>query len=215
MSLYVVRWHDHPLGAGVTGDGQHSASGAKTPYVAVNRFLGDRPMNFVVADGRRAARTATLHLLRLGYPEVALMVPVSNSSRQLQLEGYRQALDEAGRPRQHDLIFQGTSTFQGRSTPSEHDGYELMQRLLRRPRPPRSKAVQEAGLGIPQDVAIVGDGNLERARSLRPSLTTIDLSYYDLGKAAAEHLLARALRASPSTSARVCPGFADCARVVR
>lgn len=51
------------------------------------------------------------------------------------------------------------------------------------------KAVLEAGLGGPQDVAVVGAGNVHYSDLLRVPLTTVDQSSLLLGQTAAELLL--------------------------
>ena len=50
-------------------------------------------------------------------------------------------------------------------------------------------AIFDAGLHVPQDVAIVGYDNREIARLFRPSLTTVILPLYEMGKASAQLLL--------------------------
>ena len=50
-------------------------------------------------------------------------------------------------------------------------------------------AIFDAGLRVPQDVAMVGYDNREIARIFRPSLTTVTLPLYDMGQASAQMLL--------------------------
>ncbi|MGH2617690.1 MAG: substrate-binding domain-containing protein, partial [Thermomicrobiales bacterium] len=52
--------------------------------------------------------------------------------------------------------------------------------------------LRAAGRAIPRDVAVVGFDNWEIiATQARPPLTTIDMNLHDLGRAAAERLLAK------------------------
>ena len=52
-------------------------------------------------------------------------------------------------------------------------------------------ALAELGLRVPEDVAIVGFDNHEIiAAHLKPALTTMELPYYAMGKAAIRHLVA-------------------------
>jgi DNA-binding LacI/PurR family transcriptional regulator len=172
--------------------------GRQVPYVVIKRHIEGRSMNFVTLDDRAGARTATEHLLRLGYSEVGLIMgPTDISPRREQLEGYREALLKHGLAVDEALILQA-----GSGPMTEDDGYRLMTHLLRRGKPPRAvfvagdslavgayAAVHDAGLRIPEDIAMVGYGDLDVARALRPGLTTVATSYYDIGRAAAQHLL--------------------------
>jgi LacI family transcriptional regulator len=52
-------------------------------------------------------------------------------------------------------------------------------------------AVREAGRNVPDDVALVGFDNWDvMAEACRPPLTTVDMNLRDLGRTAAERLLA-------------------------
>ncbi len=55
---------------------------------------------------------------------------------------------------------------------------------------------QAMGLSVPDDISIVGNDNLELAGQIEPSLTTVRISTFDMGTAAAQHLL-RQLRGEP------------------
>jgi LacI family transcriptional regulator len=50
-------------------------------------------------------------------------------------------------------------------------------------------AIQDAGLRIPEDIALVGYDDREFAAWVRPSLTTIRMPSYEMGQAAARLLL--------------------------
>jgi DNA-binding LacI/PurR family transcriptional regulator len=53
------------------------------------------------------------------------------------------------------------------------------------------RAIQDAGLHIPDDIAIVGYDNREFARIFRPRITTVSMPVYEMGRAAAELLVKR------------------------
>jgi LacI family transcriptional regulator len=92
----------------------------------------------------------------------------------------------------------------------DHTGYLAMKRLLEmKPRPDgvfcyndptamgAMKAVLEAGLDVPRDVAIVGCGNVTYADFMRVPLTSIDQQTDQIGERAAK-LALRVLEHSPS-----------------
>ncbi len=49
--------------------------------------------------------------------------------------------------------------------------------------------IQDAGLNVPKDIAIVGYDNREFARIIRPRITTVSMPVYEMGRSAAELLL--------------------------
>ena len=72
-------------------------------------------------------------------------------------------------------------------------------------------AVREAGLRVPEDVALVGFDNWDViAASCRPPLTTVDMNLRELGRTAGENLLA-AIEGHPSAGLRLLP----CSLVLR
>jgi len=79
----------------------------------------------------------------------------------------------------------------------------MQQLLQQRPRPDgvfcyndpvaagAIKAILEAGLNVPRDIAVIGAGNVHYSDLLRVPLSTIDQSSLNIGRSAAELLLAR------------------------
>jgi LacI family transcriptional regulator len=58
-------------------------------------------------------------------------------------------------------------------------------------------AAAEAGLRVPEDVSVIGFDDIESAAQIRPPLTTIQQPFVDMGKRAAEMLLAAIGPADP------------------
>jgi LacI family transcriptional regulator len=96
------------------------------------------------------------------------------------------------------------------------DGYDAMRRLLDlSPRPDgvfcyndpvaagAIKAVLEAGLGVPGDVAIIGAGNVNYSDLLRVPLSTIDQSSALIGETAADLLVACIEAKTPPSPKRI------------
>lgn len=112
------------------------------------------------------------------------------------LRGFRAGLDRYGLEPALILPIEGNQSFE--------DGVASIRDIRRRE--PKCDAIfygsdvlafgammeaQNIGLGVPADVAIAGFGDLDFSRHLRPSLTTINISDYDSGKAAGEMMLTR------------------------
>ena len=67
-------------------------------------------------------------------------------------------------------------------------------------------SIREAGLKIPDDVAVVGfDNRVEIADHMRPSLTTVALPYRQMGARAVEVLLDPQVSAAAATEYITCP----------
>jgi LacI family transcriptional regulator len=127
------------------------------------------------------------------------------------LEGYKRALKSAGMPVKPQYIVSpcepGPRTF--------HHGFESAQRLLAiKPRVDgifcfndplavgATEAVLAAGLRIPEDVAIMGCGNLPLGATLRIPLSTIDQNTQELGENAARIVLSMLSKKSKTPQRR-------------
>lgn len=162
------------------------------PFVSVGRYPHDQ-VNYVDVDNINGARMATEHLLRLGHRRVATITgPLGMMPGRDRLEGYRQALASRGVPTEESLIAEGDF--------SEEGGRAAMQQLL--PARPDAvfvasdmmavgaiKAIKEAGLHIPQDVAVVSFDDLPVASIVEPALTTVRQPIGRLGATAVETLI--------------------------
>ncbi|HYP15037.1 MAG TPA: LacI family DNA-binding transcriptional regulator [Bryobacteraceae bacterium] len=167
----------------------------KLPLILIDRNFPDLGVHFVGVDDRIAGMMATEHLIEQGCRKIAHITVPSISTSVGRFDGYKRALRAA------ELDFDSSYVFtrvHGDSTADE-TGYEAMKRLLAlRPRPDgvfcqndptamgAMKAILEAGLRIPDDVAVVGCGNIRYSDFLRIPLTTIDQNCEEIGRRAAE-----------------------------
>jgi LacI family transcriptional regulator len=150
----------------------------------------------VLADDEKVGRLAADHLFALGRREVAHITGPRIIHARRRERGYRQALRAHGIKVRAELVVRGGFM--------EADGYRAMTALLAlRPRvdavfaanDPAAigamKAIWEAGLRVPEDVAVVGAGNIAHGDLLRVPLTTVSWSRTEVGRLAAELLLDR------------------------
>lgn len=168
------------------------------PYVLIDREIPGLDANFVGVDDEAVGRMATEHLVAQGCRRIAHIRGRENSTGIRRFEGYRKALRNAG------LDFSASRVI-SRSTvdiDSARSGAEAMGILLRRkPRPDAvfayndplaigaMDAILDAGLRIPEDIAMVGCGNLHYNKSLRVPLSSIDQRSSLIGERTAEILL--------------------------
>lgn len=140
---------------------------------------------------------ATRHLVEKGFTRIACVTgPLDKTPARLRLEGYRTAMQRAGLavPEGYEVI--GDFEFGG--------GLRAMQSLLALPEPPQAvfmgndamavgayQALYQAGLRIPQDIALVGYDDIELARYMTPPLTTIHQPKDELGELAIDVLIHR------------------------
>jgi LacI family transcriptional regulator len=168
----------------------------KTPYVLIDRPIRGLRACFVGADNHAIGRIATEHLIARGCRHIAHLRGPEVGIASERLEGYRSALKNAGLRRDSTYIADGGH--------GDVSGYEGMKKLLNLdPRPDgvfcyndpvgigAMKAVLDAGLRLPRDVALVGAGNLHYSDALSVPLTSVDQGTCKIGALAAELLLER------------------------
>jgi DNA-binding LacI/PurR family transcriptional regulator len=166
----------------------------RVPILLMGQLPGaDIP--FVDVDATAGAGQAVNHLIELGHQRIAMITnaPLDYTSAQQRCEGYQQSLKRAALPIEQSLIREGNYT--------PASGYEAMKFLLRLT--PRVTAVfvasdvvamgamlaiKEAGLRIPDDLAIVGFDDIPLAEYYDPPLTTIRLPAFGLGWAGGDRL---------------------------
>jgi LacI family transcriptional regulator len=148
----------------------------------------------VLTDDERVGHLATSHLLDAGRRAIAHIGGPNIQHAKRREKGWREALKARGIKAPDEWIV--------RSGFMEADGYRSMKRLLTvRPRidavfaanDPAAigamKAIWEAGMRVPQDIAVVGAGDIALGDLLRVPLTTVGWSRKDQGRHAAELLL--------------------------
>lgn len=169
------------------------------PYVLIDRNFSGLPANFVGVDDELVGRLATNHLFEIGCKRVAHIRGPANSPGIGRLEGYKQILSQRGMKFAPEYIVSERTV----DTQSVQRGAAAMQHLLNlKPRPdgvfcfndPMAigaiDCILQSGLRIPDDIAIVGCGNLHYDSALRVPLTSVDQQSTRIGKDAARLTLA-------------------------
>jgi LacI family transcriptional regulator len=163
-------------------------------YILIDRRFEGLAANFVGTDDVMAGKLATQHLIDKGCKRIAHLGGADISTALDRLRGYREALVENGRPVPSEYILsQAHSDDKG-----DLAGHEAMKALLSLDQPPDGvfcyndpmamgamEAVIGAGLRIPQDLAIIGCGDVTYARMLRVPLSSISQDSEGLGEKAA------------------------------
>jgi DNA-binding LacI/PurR family transcriptional regulator len=176
------------------------------PVVVIGRDFYHEQIDYISADNLHGGFEATQHLIDLGHRRIGFIgATLENEAKLKRLQGYLNAL-EKHRIEIDERLVTGRREVRtgvpGYST--EKIGYEGMKRLLSLPNRPTAifarndftaigamTAVKEAGLRIPQDVAIIGFDDIPLAVHMSPSLSTVRQPMRLQGQIAAELLLRR------------------------
>lgn len=170
---------------------------ADMPFVTFLRYLNDLTLPYVGNDECEIGRLATQHLLDLGHRRIACLrgYPGARDAHQ-RAEGYCQALREAGIAVDNRLIAGDNFTLES----GERATDDLLSRKVDFTAIVASsdlvavgaiRRLWSAGLRIPQDVSVVGLGNLDVGRYFNPPLTTIDQKPEELGRRCFHMLMER------------------------
>jgi LacI family transcriptional regulator len=164
------------------------------PYILIDRPIPGLKASFVGVENREIGRMATEHLIAKGCRRIGHLRGPKMGIADDRYEGYRRTLIRSGLPAQARYVVSG-----GRE---DEAGYEGMTQLLRI-RPPvdgvfcfsdpvaigAMKAIQDHGLNVPNDISVVGAGNVHYSDVLAVPLTTVDQGTAETGRCAADLLL--------------------------
>lgn len=175
----------------------------QVPMVVLGRQIeGDR-VHSLSFDNRSGSMMATRHLIDMGHRRIAYIAGDTDHEDAVdRLEGYREALRSAGLQADPTLIVQGDFT--------EAGGMLAVNRLLDGHVPFTAiacsndqtaigalLALNRRNIRVPDDVSIIGFDDVAPARFSIPPLTSVHLSVYEAGAAAARSML-KLLRGEPT-----------------
>jgi LacI family transcriptional regulator len=163
------------------------------PYVLIDRRFEGVRANYVGADDVAIGRVATRHLIERGCRRIAHIAGPPIATGLGRLQGYREALAEAGIELSDSYVVHAKD---------DESAYQAVRRLLALdPRPDAvfgyndpiaagaMKAILQAGIRIPEDIKVIGVGNVHYSDLLRVPLSTIDQSSAQIGQQAADLLM--------------------------
>ncbi|HTY57836.1 MAG TPA: LacI family DNA-binding transcriptional regulator [Bacteroidota bacterium] len=165
------------------------------PVVTVDRGFDELETNMVVIDNYAGARGAVEHLIAHGHRRIAIIQGLQDTFTSLgRLEGYRDALKNAGIPFDENLVV-------GRDFRKEN-GYIETKVLLKGADTPTAifttsdlitlgalQAISEEGLEVPRDISIVAFDDLESAEYFRCPITAVAQPKEALGEMAVKLLM--------------------------
>ena len=168
----------------------------RLPIVLLNPSFTANGCGSVAIDNVTGAHAAAQHLLQLGHRDIAIIAgPAGNVDAGERLRGFLTALRESGLDPERTHVEAGDF----REAAGRAAGHAI---LTRRPRPTAVfatndsmaigllGAARELRVQIPEDLAVIGFDNVVIARYLNPPLTTVTVDAFELGRKAAEMMLA-------------------------
>ena len=176
------------------------------PYVLIDRMPTGLDAHFVGVKDEEIGVLATDHLIEQGCRRIAHIRGPAVPTGAGRLRGYRRALGRHGLQARPEYVVSGKH--------DDSSGYNAMRELLALTPPPDGvfcyndpvaagaiKAILESGLNVPNDIAIIGAGNVHYSDLLRVPLSTIDQSSLAIGETAAE-LLVRCIESKTPVPAK-------------
>lgn len=166
-------------------------------YAGVNRL--ENGIDEVICDAESATKTAVEHLASLGHRSIGFIGHIPQEDETInehRFNGYLRALKRSGIEFNPSLVVNTILTATG--------GYQATKQLIDRDTIPSAlfcgndtvamgvlKALDEAGIHVPNDLSLIGFDNIEATAFTKPALTTIDIPKKDLGRLAVKTLLDR------------------------
>jgi LacI family transcriptional regulator len=165
--------------------------------VLLDREIPGARIDTVLSDHAAGLADALGHLARLGHRRIALIAgTAAQRGSRVRLETYRREIARLGLDHDVALCCDGVLT--------EEDGYRALGEVLAVPRPPTAivagnnqifaglfAAIRDLGIGVPLDLSVVACEDTELTALHNPPLDVVRRDVAELGRVAAELLLAR------------------------
>ena len=182
------------------------------PVVSVSGHEAIEGLTNVVLNHQHAAELAIGHLFTLGHRKIAFIKgQIFSSDTEVRWETITQAMSRRGLKLDKNL----TAQLEG-DIPSPEIGYIAAQKILSNKKPFTAlfafndvaaigaiRAIQEAGLRVPEDVSVLGFDDIYSAAFHNPALTTIRQPLFEMGSLAAKTLLERVAKNQPDDGAKI------------
>lgn len=171
-------------------------SESSLPFAVVGRpDKNSQSVSYVNNNNIQTAKETVEYLIELGHQHIAFVGGASDFVVSIdRLEGYKQAL------REHQIPFD--ANYIVNQDVIEGNERESIRRLMAHEVPPTAIVthddmvayevigyLEDLEIGVPEDVSIIGFNNHTISKHLKPPLSTVDISIYELGLHATELVL--------------------------
>ena len=166
---------------------------SETPCVLINRTVDEGPVNAIILDEKHTISSILDHLTELGHSRIAHIAGPQHTST-----GFERASEFKRGMRARKLDNSLVETTQKFTVEA---GYQAFKKLHARHQDFTAvvgasdsvalgcmDAIKELGLKVPQDISVVGNNDMPFVARISPSLTTMAIPKYQMGKMAVETL---------------------------
>lgn len=178
--------------------------GQRIPVIGLEYVHRNPQVDSVVVDHRKAAFDAVRHLVRnVGKRSILhISLPRGHFMGAMRVDGYRDALADSGLPFSSELVVEGAYT--------TYSGYMVTKALLDQGLSFDAvfcandqmavgalKALEERGVEVPEQVAVMGYDDIFTASVVKPSLSSVMVPKFEMGAVAMRQLI-KNLRTKPA-----------------
>ncbi len=168
-----------------------------TPYVLAWNYRRGSDHCFVGFDNHAAAKEMAIKVLSFGHLIIGMIAgqTINNDRARARVSGVREALAQNNVPDDNLAVIEAPYDFSNAG-----DALELLMSKVPRPTAiicgndilaiGAVKRAKSMGLRVPQDISITGFDDIEMSSIIEPELTTVHIPHREMGKIAAESLLA-------------------------
>ncbi|MEP5152380.1 LacI family DNA-binding transcriptional regulator [Planktotalea sp.] len=177
------------------------------PTLCAWSYMPDERLPSVGFDNRASMKAIAQVALDQGHTKLAMISAIQkgNDRAQQRIKGVQDAARESGLNSDDVIIIE--------TTYEVDSGARALKQLMSNGEPPTAvlcgndviavgavRAAKELGLNVPRDVSITGFDDMELARIVEPELTTVHVPHLDMGRKAAQELVAMVERKSKGIS---------------
>ena len=208
---FIVEWNDENyarifqqkktdgniiLGAAIADKIFERVIADRVPHIFIDRYTDDTKSNCICIDNEGGARKAVQYLASLGHRKIAYIGGTEEFSSGLyRKKGYSETMKELNIPLNPDYICSGKW--------AEESGYDFLIRLFDLDSPPTAvfcandriaigvlRAAHDKKINVPGELSVIGFDNSQFSAFTTPTLTTLDVPIYEMGKFAANQMIA-------------------------
>ncbi len=202
--LLILTWRIHPNVVRLVHE-----SDERLPLVLFNDFEPGLKVNILYTDVKEGIRQAVFYLIEKGYRNIAMLsgpthILFHEEGKEHQIPsvdvkektaGFMEAMKEKHVPVVKNFVKHAFSYNSG-------DGYRVMKSWIQKGKLPEAlvcandeialgavRALKESRLWCPKDMAVIGFDDIEKAKLMSPSLTSVRQPLYQMGQDAIEILI--------------------------